>query len=334
MRKAIYSAVFLGLALSGAVGQSLPGSEGIPQPHLAKARAIAFQGKTWDYPGLMACTIEGGPAEQVLKDPPPTKVFDNLFYVGEGGVSAWAIKTSGGIIIIDALNNAEEAQQYIVGGLQKLGMNPADIKYVVISHGHGDHFGGAKYLKQAYGARIMASREDWDYMAGQKNRTGGAAARWSGLIPDHDMDIADGDKLTLGEETIKLYVTPGHTPGTVSAIIPVTDNGAAHAVGYFGGIASRLLDVKGAAIYDTSITRWLSILKDEKAEGFIANHIAHDGSATKLWHVRNDKGQPNAFLVGLPATMRFYDVLRECNLNNADIHRANAKLGTGISIEQ
>jgi metallo-beta-lactamase class B len=150
----------------------------------------------------MACMIEGGPAEQVLKDPPPTKVFDNLYYVGEGGVGAWAIKTRDGIIVLDALNNAEEAQQYIVGGLQKLGLNPADIKFVIISHGHGDHFGGAKYFKQTFGARIMASKEDWDYMAGQKNRAGGQSTRWASLIPDHDTDIADGDKLTLGEETI------------------------------------------------------------------------------------------------------------------------------------
>jgi metallo-beta-lactamase class B len=330
MRKLIGSALLLGLCMGTAVGQSLPGSEGIPQPHLAKARVLAFQGHTWEYPALMACTIEGGPAEQVLKDPPPTKVFDNLYYVGTGSVSSWAIKTQGGIIIIDALNDPEEAQQFIVGGLQKLGLNPADIKYVIISHAHGDHFGGATYLKKTYGARLLASKIDWDVMAGQKNPRPGVPARWAGLVPDQDIVIADGDKLTLGEETISLFVTPGHTPGTVSAIIPVTDKGNKHNIAFFGGLASRILTVKDAGVYDKSITRWLSIVKDNNAEGIIANHIAHDGSATKLWHAAHDKNQPNAFLEGLPATLRFYDVVRECNLNNADVHKVDEKIGSGV----
>ena len=171
------------LAMGVAMGQSLPGSEGIPQPHLEKARALAFQGHTWDYPALMACTVEGGPGEQVLKDPPPTKVFDNLYYVGTGVVSAWAIVTKGGIILLDALDDPEEAQQFIVAGLQKLGLNPADIKYVVISHAHGDHFGGAAYLKKTYGARIVASKIDWDVMASQKTATNGpGGARWAALV--------------------------------------------------------------------------------------------------------------------------------------------------------
>lgn len=331
MRKLPFLALMLCLATGAATGQSLPGSEGIPQPHLAKARALAFQGHTWDYPALMACTIEGGPAEQVLKDPPPTKVFDNLYYVGTGSVSSWAIVTQGGIILLDALDNPEEAQHYIVGGLQKLGLDPASIKYVIISHAHGDHFGGAAWLKKTYGARLVSSQIDWDVMAAQKNASAGpTGSRWAGLVPDRDVVITDGEKLTVGEETLTLYVTPGHTPGTVSAIIPVRDNGVPHNIAYYGGLASRILSVKDAAVYDKSITRWLSIVKSANAEGLIANHIAHDGSATKLWHVARDKGQPNAFLQGLPATLRFYDVVRECNLNNADVHRVDPKIGSGV----
>ena len=76
----------------------------------------------------------------------PAKVFDNLYWVGQTQFSAWALKTSAGIIIIDALYDYS-VEDEIVGGLTKLGLNPADIKYVIVSHAHGDHVGGAKFLQ-------------------------------------------------------------------------------------------------------------------------------------------------------------------------------------------
>src|SRR5216684_2711407 len=84
------------------------------------------------------------------KKPPlePMQVMDELYFLGSRWTTAWAIKTAGGIIIVDAMDNADEAEHYIEGGLRKLGLDPAEIRYVVISHAHGDHYGGAQYLKQ------------------------------------------------------------------------------------------------------------------------------------------------------------------------------------------
>ena len=48
--------------------------------------------------------------------------------------SAWAITTSQGIILIDAIYDYS-VEDEVVGGLKKLGLNPADIKYVLVSHG-------------------------------------------------------------------------------------------------------------------------------------------------------------------------------------------------------
>lgn len=150
--------------------------------------------------------------------PAPLRVFDNVAVLSVGFVSATAILTPRGIILIDALDNPDEAEQYIVSGLRSLGADPSTIKYVVVTHGHGDHFGGAQHLADRYGARVMMAPADWDLLAS----TSPANA------PTRDLDIADGQKLTLGGTTVTLHHTPGHTPGTVSPIFPARWRGRTH----------------------------------------------------------------------------------------------------------
>src|SRR5262249_19088392 len=70
----------------------------------------------------------------------PSKVFDNFYFVGGKIHSSWALTTKEGIILIDTIYpyNSEEL---ILGGMKKLGLDPKDIKYVLISHAHSDHIG-------------------------------------------------------------------------------------------------------------------------------------------------------------------------------------------------
>src|SRR5262245_20757441 len=76
----------------------------------------------------------------------PAKVFDNLYFVGMTEYSAWALTTSQGIIVIDTIFDYS-VEDEVVNGLKKLGLNPADIKYALVSHAHTDHIGGAKDRK-------------------------------------------------------------------------------------------------------------------------------------------------------------------------------------------
>ena len=93
-------------------------------------------------------------------EPPlePMQVMDDLYFLGNYWTSAWAVKTSKGIVILDALDNADEAQAYIEDGLKKLKLDPTDIKYVIVSHAHGDHYGGAAYLKKKFNAEDRDER--------------------------------------------------------------------------------------------------------------------------------------------------------------------------------
>jgi metallo-beta-lactamase class B len=168
--------------------------------------------------------------------PPPGKAFDNLYFVGADWVSAWAVKTSDGIILIDALNNQVEAAALIEGGMRKLGLDPAQIRYVVVTHGHGDHYGGAPYLAQKYGARVVMSEADWTMT---ETKLEFATPVW-GAPPKRgarDLSVKDGDRLTLGDTTVTLYVTPGHTMGTISPVFDVSAGGQKHRALLWGGTA-------------------------------------------------------------------------------------------------
>lgn len=164
----------------------------------------------------------------------PTKLFDNLYYVGNEFVGVLVLRTSAGLVLFDSSSSADEAEHRLVPGLVQLGLNPKDIKYVVVTHGHWDHFGGAAYLQQTYHAKIALAAADWDLIEKLPPNSLEASNH---PIPKREIAIVDGQKLTLGDTTVTLYVTPGHTPGTVSAIVPVRDNGTLKQLSLYGSVA-------------------------------------------------------------------------------------------------
>jgi len=131
----------------------------------------------------------------------PMKVFDNVYFLGTKFVSAWAVTTSEGIILIDALDNDEEAERVITAGMRKLGLDPAQIKYLVISHAHGDHYGGAGHIVENYHPRVVMSDIDWRELEQPTLRFDNAL--W-GRPAKRDVTIADGHKLKLGDAVVEL----------------------------------------------------------------------------------------------------------------------------------
>lgn len=242
-----------------------------------------------------------------IKTPPASKAFDNLYYVGLGSVGAWAVKTSDGIIVIDALNDSAEARTYIEGGLRSVGLDPAQIKYVVVSHGHSDHFGGAKYLQDRFHAHVLMSPADWALMASAPKLMNGQSPE----KPAHDMDIGDGQTLTLGDTTLTFFITPGHSPGTVSTLIPVKDHGRTRVISFWGGTAFPA-DATLLPQYKASIERFAPIAKAAGVVGVISNHPVFDSSVVKLGQIAAHPDAPNPFVIGPQSTARYYEVLEHC----------------------
>jgi len=123
---------------------------------------------------------------------------------------------------------------YLSSNRQALGLDPARIKYVIVTHGHSDHYGGSRYIQQKFGAKLVASASDWGMMT-----TPLAGSPFAKLVPPRkDMVASDGDKIVLGRTTVTLFVTPGYTPGTLSLIFPVFDKGVRHMAGRMGAAAA------------------------------------------------------------------------------------------------
>jgi len=245
----------------------------------------------------------------------PTKAFDNLYFVGNKFIGVWIVKTSAGLILFDSSESTEEARDHLVPGLRKLGLDPAQIRYVIVTHAHWDHFGGAEYLKETYGARIGFGAPDWALL---ERELPGSLERSDRTPPQKDLVVNDGDRLTLGDTTIQLYVTPGHTPGTVSALIPAREGGHTYILSLLGSTAfpptiEPTERTGGLRSYDNSVRRLSKIGSDAGAVGILNTHIFVDGSEERLAAARErTKDAPNPFLLGTAAVTRYYGILDEC----------------------
>jgi len=159
----------------------------------------------------------------------PFQIFDNLYFVGIGEVGSYVIKTSDGLILIDTLWDLPGFTDYLLGNIRKVGLDPMDIKYVLILQGHRDHFGGAPALQQIIDAQFGTAEADRKLMV----------EAFGDYAPRIDFIIEHGDSLTLGDTTLQLELTPGHTPGTTSIRFPVYDQGTRHMAYFHGGPGVR-----------------------------------------------------------------------------------------------
>ena len=233
----------------------------------------------------------------------PVKVFDNLYFLGQTEFSVWAVTTSQGIILLDAIFDYS-VEDEVVGGLKKLGLDPAQIKYVMVSHGHLDHAGGAKFLQEKFGARLLMSAADYDLLDRDN-------PSWK---PKRDMVVTDGQQLTLGDTTLTFYITPGHTEGTVSTIFPVRDGNQRHVVAEWGGTLFNFGPIRPRLqAYASSAERFKQIAAKAGADVILSNHTVYDGSKTKLPAVRaRQPGQPHPYVVGPQVVQRYLTTVGEC----------------------
>lgn len=349
------------------------------QLHLTKARTLA--GSDFMSVEELLCNELPGASPFDLPEKEdrvtPTRVFDNLFYIGTRNVGAWAVKTSQGIILINALHT-RWVTSTLLPGLKKVGLDPADVKYVIVTQGEGDHYGGAKYFQDKYSSWVMMSPADWDGLArsaggrgGQRGDSAGRAGRGSGQgeggrrggggfgggrggggggfgggrggggfgggrdisrggegrgggqarammdeAPRRDQTVFDGEKITLGDETITLVMTPSYTSGAMSVIVPVTWHGEPHTAVVIG--ATRIPPFNSLLTAYINAAKHLGELADSAhvdvgllTNPFVDNSVARMDSLRRL---PADARHP--FVIGQEGFRRLMGVIGECGWVN------------------
>ena len=240
----------------------------------------------------------------------PAKVFDNLYFLGGKVHSAWALTTSEGIILIDTIYpyNSEEL---IVGGMRKVGLDPKNIKYVLISHAHADHIGGAEMLQTRYGARVVMGAPDWDTVTKYPNR-------YKTMAPERDIVADDGMKITLGGSTVTIWLTPGHTPGNLSYTFTVLDRGKPVNVAYSGGTAFNFENstpdpgIRNFQIYIDSQRKMAARVAAAGATVLLSNHSEFDNAVNKNRMLAGRGNGPHPYELGADLVKRYFDVTEAC----------------------
>ncbi len=323
MKKCVWLAALLATSIS------LPGRAQAPvseiDSHIAAAKSAAgldyratFANLCFPNPppggargalGLLAPRPAPDPATWYAS---PYQVFDNLYWLGTRQHSSWALKTSAGIIIIDT-NFAWATQPEILDGMAKLKLDPKDIKYVILSHAHGDHDQGVATLQKNYGAKVVMGGPDWEAtLKRAPDVAGGVPVRGPG-------DIAvgpEGYKLTLGESMVEIVFTPGHSVGTLSYVFPVMDKGKRVMVAYSGGTLTGAFGTDGRR-WDEYIDSQKRIAQAAAAAGasvILSNHSEYDGAYTKarLIAAKREVGEGNPFIVGPQSVQNYFTVMQEC----------------------
>ena len=139
-----------------AASAATPGQRGGFQPprpdnpaslaHINAAKALAGEDAFLAKPFAFFCVAGNARAQNNgAPDLEPTKLFDNVYAVGNSETAVYALTSSEGIVLLDA--GFENKAEALVAQLKALNLDPARVKYILLGHGHSDHFGAARVFQ-------------------------------------------------------------------------------------------------------------------------------------------------------------------------------------------
>lgn len=216
----------------------------------------------------------------------PFQVFDNLYYIGAEWVASWLLVTDQGLIVFDAMYDG--LTDLAIEGIRELGFDPNDIRYLVVTHAHYDHIGGARRFQEEFGAVVMMTEQDWQM-------TEEPPVYREYPKPIRHLSVANGSTLNLGRTQLRFMTTPGHTPGVLSTIFTVYDNGYPYTAFMFGGVGLNFSGVERTELYIDTISRLQQL---QGIEVNIPNHAQSGGDIFERAERLADRGEndPHPFV--------------------------------------
>lgn len=235
----------------------------------------------------------------------PFRMYGNLYYVGDDWVCAHLVDTGDGLLLFDAGNCGGGATAMLVQAIWEAGFNPADVRWLVLSHGHVDHIGAVNFFRRMFGTKIFLGVPDAEMF---RTRPEFSIIQESTDYMDElfepDVEIRDGDVISFGNTEVTFRLVPGHTEGTIACFFDVTDGKETRRVGYYGGFGFNTLQkdflmefgdpaYRMRKVYLESIRK----VRDEKVDIFMPNHTNNVDLLSKRQYMLDHPGE-NPFVDG------------------------------------
>ena len=223
----------------------------------------------------------------------PWKAFDNVDYVG----ICWVIHTEAGVVLIDTLYGPFVDQ--LLDNIALMGVDLADIKYVLMTHGHFDHVGGAAILKpRLRNAQFVMTEAGWEEAAENAAESKNGRRAWDMIQPE--IVISDGETIDLGGNAFTAIETPGHTWGTTSYTYDVVDNGDTFRAITIGGLGLNAIEGPAQVeAYIQSVDKISGRVNDtqESVQVHLSNHgFSNDLDENRKTLAARQPGDKNIFV--------------------------------------
>lgn len=231
---------------------------------------------------------------------PPFRIYGNLYFVGNKSVGSHLIETGEGLILIDTTYPSTAAM--LVQSIWELGFNPGNIRCILHTHGHFDHFGGTALLKELSGAQTYLGEGDAVMF---RERPELALTEASGcqyfepFVPDRIMK--DGDVIVLGNTSIRIVTTPGHSDGTISFFTEIEGDRGRLIAGMHGGaglntMCGSFVERYGNSHCRSDFLKGLEKVYDERVDIMLGNHTGHNRTVEKRQFMEAHPEGPNPFV--------------------------------------
>jgi hypothetical protein len=232
---------------------------------------------------------------------PQTQIFDDVWFVGNHYVGQYLIKTPNGLVQVDAANNANEVQTFNYPAMQALGLSASyPLRAVFLTHGHGDHDGGASWLKANLNPEIFLGSADASNKAYAPT-----------TIDSTDLSMR---QMSIGGKNFWILPTPGHTAGSTSSVVEVQDHGKTVRVLTNGGQSMSSNSIPAVASYLDSIERTYVMVKALNVEGVMTPHIYWDGEGEMMRRIlATGRTNPSQHVYGHEKVVQQMVIARECS---------------------
>lgn len=170
----------------------------------------------------------------------PFQIVEQVYYVGNKNVSSHLFDTGEGLLLLDT--TYAETGYLLLESIRELGFDPHDIRWIVHTHAHFDHFGATRYLVEKYECQTYMPKEDMPFMIDAVMNC--CAENGLKYEPPYDyyfevdVQMCHGDVYHFGNITMRAYQAPGHTPGTMAFVFELPSG---LRVGMHGGIGFNTL---------------------------------------------------------------------------------------------